>query len=112
MTEHYDLNEIPWTDVAASIKAGNDTIMIPVGSMEKHGHHVPLGVDSYTTMGSVEYAAKKAKVLYTPLLPFGVSRKDMTALASLSRFSRDVTMNSCPLMPLRSNFVISPTSAS
>ncbi|MCL5808911.1 MAG: creatininase family protein, partial [Deltaproteobacteria bacterium] len=77
MTEHYDLNEIPWTDVAASIKAGNDVIMIPVGSMEKHGHHVPLGVDSYTTMGSVEYAAKKAKVLYTPLLPFGVSTHHM-----------------------------------
>jgi len=77
MTEHYDLNEIPWTDVAASIKAGNDTIMIPVGSMEKHGHHVPLGVDSYTTMGSIEFAAKKAKVLYTPLLPFGVSTHHM-----------------------------------
>ncbi len=53
----YDLNEIPWTDIAASIKAGNDTVMIPVGSLEKHGHHVPLGVDSYTTMGSVELAA-------------------------------------------------------
>jgi creatinine amidohydrolase len=77
MAEHYDLNEIPWTDVAASIKAGNDTIMIPVGSMEKHGHHVPLGVDSYTTMGSVEFAAKKAKILHTPLLPFGVSSHHM-----------------------------------
>ena len=75
--QKYDLNEIPWTDVAASIKAGNDTIMIPVGSLEKHGHHVPLGVDSYTTMGSVELAAKKAKVLYSPLLPFGVSSHHM-----------------------------------
>jgi len=54
--QKYDLLELPWTDVAASIKAGNDSIMIPVGSMEKHGHHVPLGVDSYTTMGSVELA--------------------------------------------------------
>jgi creatinine amidohydrolase len=75
--QKYDLNEIPWTDVAAYIKAGNDTVMIPVGSLEKHGHHVPLGVDSYTTMGSVELAAKKAKVLYAPLLPFGVSPHHM-----------------------------------
>jgi len=52
-------------------------VMIPVGSMEKHGHHVPLGVDSYTTMGTVERAAEKAKVLYTPLLPFGVSPHHM-----------------------------------
>ena len=73
----YDLLELPWTDVADYIKAGNDVVMIPVGSCEKHGHHVPLGVDSYTTMGSVERAAKKAKVLYAPLLPFGLSPHHM-----------------------------------
>jgi hypothetical protein len=55
----YDLLELPWTDVAEYIKEGNDVVMIPVGSCEKHGHHVPLGVDSYTTMGSVERAAAK-----------------------------------------------------
>ncbi len=62
----YNLLELPWTDIAEYIKAGNDAVMIPVGSCEKHGHHVPLGVDSYTTMGSVERAAEKAKVLYSP----------------------------------------------
>jgi hypothetical protein len=45
MTEHYDLNEIPWTDVAASIKAGNDTIMIPVGRRFLH-HDGKRGVCS------------------------------------------------------------------
>jgi creatinine amidohydrolase len=73
----FDLLELPWTDVRDYLKAGNDTVMIPVGSLEKHGHHVPLGVDSYTTMGSVELAAKKAKVLYSPLLPFGTSPHHM-----------------------------------
>ena len=73
----YDLMELPWTDIAEYIKAGNDVVMIPVGSCEKHGHHVPLGVDSYTTMGSVERAAEKAKVLYSPLLPFGLSPHHM-----------------------------------
>jgi len=73
----YDLLELPWTDVAGWIKAGNDVVMIPIGSCEKHGHHVPLGVDSYTTMGSVERAAVKAKVVYAPLLPFGVSPHHM-----------------------------------
>jgi creatinine amidohydrolase len=59
----FDLLELPWTDVANYLKAGNDTVMIPV--------------DSYTTMGSVERAAKKAKVLYSPLLPFGTSPHHM-----------------------------------
>lgn len=75
--QKYNLLELPWTDVAEYLKAGNDAVMIPVGSCEKHGHHVPLGVDSYTTMGSVERAALKAKVLYAPLLPFGVSPHHM-----------------------------------
>ncbi len=75
--QKFDLNELPWTDVASWIKAGNDVVMIPVGSCEKHGHHVPLGVDSHTTMGSVERAAVKAKVVYSPLLPFGVSPHHM-----------------------------------
>jgi hypothetical protein len=65
----YDLLELPWTDVADYIRAGNDVVMIPIGSCEKHGNHVPLGVDSYTTMGSVERAAVKAKVLIHPCCP-------------------------------------------
>ncbi|HSB72990.1 MAG TPA: creatininase family protein [Candidatus Methylomirabilis sp.] len=73
----YDLLELPWTDVADWIKAGNDVVMIPIGSCEKHGNHVPLGVDSYTTMGSVERAAVKAKVVYAPLMPFGHSPHHM-----------------------------------
>ncbi len=73
----YNLLELPWTDIAEWIKAGNDVVMIPVGSCEKHGPHVPLGVDSYTTMGSVERAALKAKVVYTPLMPFGHSPHHM-----------------------------------
>lgn len=75
--QKYNLLELPWTDVANWIKAGNDVVMIPVGSCEKHGDHVPLGVDSYTTMGSVERAAVKAKVVYSPLLPFGHSPHHM-----------------------------------
>ena len=74
----YDLLELPWTDVADWLKGGNDVVMIPIGSCEKHGHgHVPLGVDSYTTMGSVERAAVKANVPYAPLMPFGHSPHHM-----------------------------------
>ncbi len=75
--KRYDLLEMPWTDVAEWIQAGNDVVMIPIGSCEKHGNHVPLGVDSYTTMGSVERAAVKAQVVYSPLMPFGHSPHHM-----------------------------------
>jgi creatinine amidohydrolase len=73
----YNLLELPWTDVAEWIKAGNDVAMVPVGSIEKHGSHVPLGVDTYTTMGTVERAAVKAKVVFAPMMPYGHSPHHM-----------------------------------
>ena len=35
-----------------------DTIIVPIGSCEKHGAHLPLGTDSYTTINVTERAAK------------------------------------------------------
>lgn len=75
--QKYNLLEMPWTDVAEWLKTKNDAVMISMGSCEKHGNHVPLGVDSYTTMGTIERAAARAQVLYTPLLPFGFSPHHM-----------------------------------
>lgn len=54
-----------------------DTVLIPIGSIEKHGNHVPLGTDSYITIETVERAAEKADVPYTPLVPLGYSPHHM-----------------------------------
>ncbi|NUB93444.1 creatininase family protein [Haloterrigena sp. SYSU A121-1] len=54
-----------------------DTALIPIGSCEKHGDHVPLGTDSYITIETVERAAEKADVPYSPLMPFGYSPHHM-----------------------------------
>jgi len=40
--------------------------MIPIGSCEKHGHHVPLGVDSYTTMGAWNWRREGEGALFAP----------------------------------------------
>ena len=56
---------------------GQDVAIISLGSTEKHGAHIPLGTDSYVTMEVVERVAKKADVLYTPLIPFGYSPHHM-----------------------------------
>ena len=56
---------------------GQDTILVPMGSTEKHGAHIPLGTDSYVTMEVVERAAQAVDVLFTPLEPFGYSPHHM-----------------------------------
>lgn len=54
-----------------------DTVLIPIGSTEKHGDHVPLGTDSYIALGVTEEAAKKADVPHTPLIPISYSPHHM-----------------------------------
>jgi len=44
----------------------SDLILIPIGSCEQHGAHLPLGTDTITALEVSRRAAEKAGVLYTP----------------------------------------------
>lgn len=72
----FDLTEMSYLDVADILKKV-DVIMVPMGSVEKHGAHLPLGTDSFTTMKVVEYAAPLAGVPYTPITMVGYSPHHM-----------------------------------
>lgn len=71
-----NLLELSYVDVAAYLRE-QDLVVVPVGSCEKHGAHIPLGTDAFITIGVVEAAARKAGVLHTPLLPIGYSPHHM-----------------------------------
>lgn len=58
-------------------EAGQDVVLVPMGSTEKHGAHIPLGTDSYVTMEVVKRTAAAADVVYSPLVPFGYSPHHM-----------------------------------
>lgn len=71
-----DLAEMSYLD-AADILKKTDVVMVPMGSLEKHGAHLPLGTDSFTTIKVVEYAAPLAEVPYTPITMVGYSPHHM-----------------------------------
>ena len=55
-----------------------DVVLVPTGSMEQHGHHMPLQTDTSTSLSLSEMAAKEAEkrginVLVAPAVPFGAS---------------------------------------
>ena len=58
-------------------ETGQDVVLVPLGSTEKHGAHIPLGTDSYVTMEVVKRVGVAADVLYRPLVPFGYSPHHM-----------------------------------
>jgi creatinine amidohydrolase len=43
-TDEYRYRKLTWPQVNAAVEAGK-TVVIPVGSTEDHGHHMPLDVD-------------------------------------------------------------------
>lgn len=67
-----NLEELGTGEVRARIEAGADTVLVPLGSVERHGNpFTPLGLDGIIVRAIVERAAVKADVLHTPLMPFG-----------------------------------------
>jgi creatinine amidohydrolase len=56
---------------------GQDVVLVPLGSTEKHGAHIPLGTDSYVTLEVVRRTAEAADIMYSPLMPFGYSPHHM-----------------------------------
>jgi len=74
ITNHKILNiqEMGTGDIKERINEGCDTILIPMGSCERHGNpYTPLGLDGLVSKAVVERTAHLTDVLYTPLMPFG-----------------------------------------
>ena len=51
----------------------SDIVLIPMGSLEQHGPHLPLGTDSITALEVAKRAARLAEVPYTPTIWAGYS---------------------------------------
>jgi creatinine amidohydrolase len=55
----------------------SDIILVPIGSCEQHGAHLPLGTDTITALEVSRRAAAKAEVPYSPPLWIGYSPQHM-----------------------------------
>lgn len=67
------LQELTWEEVAERIPESRGVILLPVGSTEQHGPHLPVGTDTMVAMTLAEDAAEKTGVLAAPPLWFGWS---------------------------------------
>ncbi|MEM2378626.1 MAG: creatininase family protein [Candidatus Methanomethylicia archaeon] len=66
-----------WKEVEEALSEGRDVIIIPIGSIEQHGYHLPLGSDTYVAIALAEDAALKTGALITPPIWFGWSPHHM-----------------------------------
>ncbi|MBQ1240984.1 MAG: creatininase family protein, partial [Lachnospiraceae bacterium] len=51
----------------------SDTIVIPVGSLENHGKHMPLGTDTMIPDKIAELLDEKSDLLIAPTINYGAT---------------------------------------
>lgn len=71
------LQDMTWEDIGTIIDGGCRTILLPFGSTEQHGPHLPLGTDTMVAVTLAEDAARQAGVPVAPPLWFGWSPHHM-----------------------------------
>jgi creatinine amidohydrolase len=67
------LAEMAFTEVESLAKSGNAVVILPVGVVEEHGAHLPLGLDSfaaevYAAAAAPHLAAAGYEVVIAPTI--------------------------------------------
>ena len=70
-----DINELYDPEFRKLIKSKKPTIIIPVGSIEQHGTHLPISTDSDIVTEIASRLAKKCGFIVLPTISYGVSRE-------------------------------------
>lgn len=78
------LQDMSWEEAEKSIQKAKGVAILPVGSVEQHGYHMPLGTDSYVAITLAEDAAKKTDALIVPPLWFGWSPHHMVRSGTIT----------------------------
>ena len=66
------MENLSWLDVKHYLEK-NDLIILPIGSIEQHGPHLPLGTDSINVVYLANQAATATEVLVAPTIKTGIS---------------------------------------
>src|SRR5579862_725692 len=88
-----------WAELR-DVVASQPVVILPIGSVEDHGLHLPLDVDNFLIWEICEAAASKAQgeVLLLPLIPYGFEEHHMdfpgtinVSMEHLYHFVLDIT---------------------
>ena len=85
----FELAKIPFTEVKRLADGGRALTILPVGVVEEHGAHLPLGVDSfaaeiYSASSAPHLEAAGYEVVVAPTINYGVARAAIDFPGTLS----------------------------
>ncbi len=73
MTQGYFLERLTWPQAKEAFKE-TTVVVVPTGSTEQHGPHLPVGTDWMVARDLARRVGERAKVIVTPILPFGYAK--------------------------------------
>ncbi len=77
MGEIKRLQEMTWEEIEGLIEDCQGTMILPIGSTEQHGPHLPVGTDTMVAITLAEAASERTSVAVAPPLWFGWSPHHM-----------------------------------
>ncbi len=92
-----DFSKLTWKEVEEYLKRSKDVIL-PLGSVEEHGYHLPLTTDGDIALAVANELGKRFDILVAPIVWYGVSSSTknypgsiMVEFDSLRDYLRDIT---------------------
>jgi creatinine amidohydrolase len=70
----YLMEDMTWKEVELTLTK-NKTVIIPFGSTEEHGYHLPLSTDYFVAYELAKLVSKRTQVLVAPPICYGVCRR-------------------------------------
>ena len=88
MKTSYRWTDLTWEEIGVAAKGENTVVVIPVGSVEQHGPHLPVQTDTRIVSEIAERAVKRASetilALLVPTIAIGCSKHHMEFPGSLT----------------------------
>lgn len=72
------IDEMTWIEIKEALEAGKKTVIVPIGSIEQHGPHLPEGTDTFAgDIIAEKIALKMGNALVAPTIRPGCSQHHM-----------------------------------
>ena len=79
------LEEMTWPEIRDALNDGDDCVIVPVGSIEQHGYHLPLCTDAALGQNAaLELAVRLGNALVAPAVRPGLSEHHMAFPGTLT----------------------------
>jgi creatinine amidohydrolase len=78
------LDRLTWADIKQEIQNGRDTVVVPFGSTEQHGRHLPIGTDAMLGDEIGWGLAERLGAFLAPTVRFGCSAHHLAFSGTIS----------------------------